>query len=65
MADWIKVNEQTMQGHIDMLREEGEQVHSREMYNIVVYFTGTGHAQDEQLVAKMVVDDIPSFYIAP
>ena len=58
---WQRTNKDTFFAHIDLF----DGVRSRDTGDTIVYFTGEGHAQDEQWIGKVDISTPePGYYIA-
>lgn len=66
MADWIKVNEETLNAHLELLRES-EPVKSRHFRNdnVTVYYQGSDDVFEQHWIAKVSFHhEKPCYYIA-
>jgi len=54
MSKWIKVTRDTMLKHLDLFRDRGDIVRSKEVDDVVAYYVDDGRTQDEEWIAKEV-----------
>lgn len=68
MAKWSRVSKDVFDAHIKSITDTGENVHSRyfKRDDIIVFYTGSGNALDQQWIAKVhPTEGKKEYYTAP